>query len=261
MRFIKTFLKYKSLLKELVMRDIKIKYRRSVLGFLWSLLNPLLMMLVVSAVFSTIFKFDIPNFPMYLLCGQIIFNFYSEATNSSMLSILDSSSLIKKVYIPKYIFPLSRTLSAFVNLMFALTAIIIMFFITNTPIKPTILLFPIPLLYVLVFSIGIGMILSVLAVFFRDTIHLYGVGLTTLMYFTPIFYPPKLLTESNYYAVRIVAEFNPLYHFIQYFRCIVLYGTVPSLKENIICFGFGIISLVIGMIVFYRNQHKFILYI
>lgn len=254
---IMNFLRYKGLLEQLVIRDLKTKYRRSFLGYLWSLLNPLLMMIVVSAVFSVVFKSDIPNFPVYLLIGQIIFNFYSEATNFAMTSIISGGSLIKKVYVPKYILPLSKVLSSFVNLLFSLIALVLVLIFTHTPITPAILLFPLSLLYVLLFSIGIGLILSALSVYFRDMIHLYGVLLIALMYFTPIFYPTSILPKIP----MALMEFNPLYHFIDYLRTIVLYGNLPTFSDNIICLSFGVVSICIGLFIFYKKQDSFILYL
>jgi ABC-type polysaccharide/polyol phosphate export permease len=253
----KTFYKYRGLVEQLVKRDLKVKYRRSVLGYLWSLLNPLIMMMVISAVFSTVFRFDIPNFPIYMLSGMIIFNFFSEATTSAMSSIVNGGALIKKVYLPKYIFPFSRTLSSFVNLLFSLLAIVIMLFITKVPVTPILLLFPLPLLYVLLFSIGVGLILSVCMVYFRDTAHLYGVFLTAWMYFTPIFYPESIVPAFT----RNLLKFNPLYHFIQIFRQVVLYGQMPTMKENLICVGVCVVSIFVGLLFFRKNQDKFILYI
>ena len=130
--YIKNFLKFRPLLSELVARDIKIKYRRSVLGVLWTLLNPLCMMIILSIVFSNIFKFDVENFPLYVLSGQVIFNFFNDATTSSMTSIISSASLIKKVYVPKYLFVLSRIVSSFINLMAAFTELLLFMVATRT---------------------------------------------------------------------------------------------------------------------------------
>jgi len=251
------FLKYKGLLKELVVRDLKTKYRRSVLGFLWSLLNPLLMMVVVTVVFSFLFRFQIANYPIYLLTGQVIFTFFSEATNTSMNSIINSAPLIKKIYIPKYIFPLSRSLSAFVNLLFSLVAIIIMMIITKVKVSFVLLLFPLPLIYILIFAVGVGLILSVLAVFFRDMLHLYSVLLTAWMYFTPIFYPISIIPAKYMFVMKL----NPLYYYITCFRNIVLDGVVPSLNINLACIGIATATLLLGMLIFYRNQDKFILFV
>ena len=249
--------KYKTLLGRLVQRDLKVKYRRSVLGYLWSLLNPLLMMLVMSAVFSYMFRYSIPNYPIYLITGQIIFTFFSESTNMAMGSIIGNASFIKKVYVPKYIFPVSRVLSSFVTLLFSLGAVVIVMIFTKTAITPEILLFPIPLLYVLLFSIGVGMILSVCAVYFRDTMHLYGVLTTAWMYFTPIFYPIESIPKSVQKFIRL----NPLFQFIDCFRDIVLYGKIPTLQSTIACIAWCTIALAGGILLFWRKQSKFILYI
>lgn len=255
--YIDNFLRYKVLLKELVIRDLKVKYRRSALGYLWSVLNPLFMMIVTAIVFSYMFRYEIENYTLYLLSGQIIYNFYSEATNTSMTSILWSGSLLKKVHVPKYIFPLARTFSAFVNLLFSLTAILLMFLITRTPVTPVALLFPLPLFYLLLLCTGIGLILSVMAVYFRDMLHLYGIFLTALMYFTPVFYPVSALPE---YAKSLI-RFNPLYHIVGMFRNIVLYGQLPTVRENLICLTMGTVAVVAGLLVFKKNQDDFIFYI
>ena len=256
-RYLSNFFQYKSLLTELVSRDIKVKYRRSFLGYIWSILNPLLMMIVIATVFSYMFRFDIENYPVYLLTGQLIYNFFSEATSMSMNSIISGESLIKKVYLPKYIFPLSRTFSCFVNLLFSLAALVLILILTKTQITPVIFLFPLPLFYVLLISIGFGLVLSVLAVFFRDIVHLYGVFLTALMYLTPIFYPISALPEQVAWWIRL----NPLYHIIQMFREIVLYGYFPSLGENLICLAWGIGSILIGLIIFKKKQDNFVMYL
>ncbi len=255
--YIQNFLKYRYLLKELVVKDVKLKYRRSFLGIIWSILNPLLMMIVLSIVFSTVFKRNIPNFTVYLLTGRVLFEFFSQATNSSMRAVISNSSLIKKVYIPKYIFPLASCLSSFVNLLFSLVAIIIMLVITKVKITWSIILFPLPLIYVLLFSTGVGMILSAYGVFFRDIVHLYGVLLTALMYFTPLFYPVDIIPPKYQFIIKL----NPLYYNIECFRQIVLYGVSPSLQLHLTCFFIGIITLLVGMFLFYRKQDKFILYL
>ena len=254
---VSTFWRYKWLLYELVLRDLKIKYRSSVLGYLWSLLNPLMMMTVLTIVFSTLFRFDIPNYPVYLLSGQLIYSFFSEATNMSMSSIINSASLIKKVYIPKYIFPVSRVLSSFVTLLLSLLAMVIVMVVTKVKFNWVILFFPIPLIYILVFSIGMGLLLSVLAVYFRDVIHLYSVLLSAWMYLTPIMYPINMVPD---YVKRFIF-WNPMYYFVEIFRQIVLYGEWPSLEMHLICLGFALLALVTGLFVFYKNQKNFILHV
>lgn len=256
-KYISNFLKYRELLAELVVRDIKLKYRRSILGIFWSLLNPLLMMIVLTIVFSNLFKTNIPNFPVYLLTGRIIFDYYSQASRSAMDSIVSNSALIKKVYVPKYIFPLAKSLSAFVNLLFSLLAIVIVLFFTKVKISWTILLFPLPLIYILLFATGIGLILAAYTVFFRDIIHLYNVVLTAWMYFTPLFYPVEIIPDK--YKIFIIL--NPLYYIIESFRQIILNEHILILSTHLISIFISVVVFIIGLIVFYRKQDKFILYI
>lgn len=254
---VETFKKYKYLLKNLIMKDIKLKYRRSILGILWSVLNPLLMMIVISAVFSNIFKFSVANFPIYYLTGSTLFNMLSETTSSAMMSILGASSLIKKVYIPKYIFPLEKCLFGFVNFLFSMIAVAIMYVILGYPVYWTVLLFPIPVFYTLVFAIGISMILSTLSVFFRDIIHLYSVLLTAWTYFTPIVYPQEILSDK----IKDIMSLNPMFHYVQYFRDVMMYNTVPGFGENLTCASIAVGALIIGLLFFKVKQDKFILYI
>ena len=255
--YIDAFIKYRYLLEDLVTKDFKLKSRRSILGFLWSILNPLLMMLVITAVFSNMFKSDIEYFPVYYLCGYLIFNFVVEATNGALTSIVQSGYLIKKVYIPKYIFPLEKSTFALVNVVFSFVAVILVILITGMPIKATILLIPIPVLYAFIFSTGLGLILASLNTFFRDMGHLYSVWTTAWMYLTPMFYPIDIIPEN----IKLLIYYNPLYYFVTYLRMLVIDGTVPGFEMNLICIEFSLIFLVAGLLIFKKNQDKFILYI
>lgn len=252
-----TFNRFKHFLKLLVKRDFISRYRKSVLGVLWSILNPLLTMLIMTMVFSYLFRYQIENFPVYLLSGQLVFSFFSESTNRAMGSIIESAGIIKKVYVPKYIFPLSCMLSSLVNLFFSFCAFILVFIVTRAPLHWTLLLIPIPIMYLFIFSLGIGFLLSSLSVFFRDLTYLYGVSLTLLTYLTPIFYPVTILPES----VQSLIGLNPLYHFVDYFRCLALYGTVPDLWSNIVCIGFAASALCLGLYVIMTQQNRYILYV
>ena len=257
MKPIKEIYKYRELLAELVKRDIKIKYRRSILGILWSVLNPLLFMVVITMIFSTIFSSDIENFPIYFLCGQIIFSFFSEATSVAQMSILGNGALIKKVYIPKYIFPISKVCSALVNVGFSLIAIIIMLVILKYVPPVTTLLFFIPVIYVFLYAVGVSMLVSALAVFFRDTIHLYGIFLTVVSYFSALFYPVEIIPVQY----QGIIYFNPIFVFINYFRDLILNGRIPSLEVNILCIAHCILALIVGYYAFKKRENKFILYI
>ena len=253
--YIHNFLAYKELLKELVSRDVKTKYRRSILGMLWSVLNPLGMMIIMSIVFSQVFRANIENFPVYLMCGQVIFNFFNEASTVAMGSILGNSALIKKVYVPKYLFPMSKICSCFVNLVTSFIALTIVIVATGTPVSWTIVLFFMPIIYIFLFSLGMGLLLSALVVTFRDLQHLYGVLITAWTYLTPIFYPIEMLPGW----VRTIVSLNPLTNIIEMLREVVMYGMVPSVLLHVKCIIPCFVVMVLGLWVFYKQQDTFIL--
>ena len=225
--YIQNFVKFKPFLKELVSRDVKVKYRRSILGVLWTLLNPLLMMTVLSIVFSNLFKFDIENFPLYLLCGQVIFNFFNDATTNAMSAIIGSASLIKKVYVPKYVFVMSRVCSSLINLMSSCAALFLIMIGMRAELHWTMLLSVVPLFLLVVLALGIGLILATIAVKYRDVLHLYSVLMAVLMYLTPVIYPMSILPEWLYHLVMI----NPLTSILIMFRNVVIYGRLPDLQD------------------------------
>jgi ABC-2 type transport system permease protein len=252
----KNFVKYRFLLNELVVREIKIKYKRSVLGIVWSVLNPLLMMLVFSVVFAHLFRFDIPNFLVYYLTASVIFNFLHEATSGALYSVFGNSGLINKVYIPKYIFPIAKTTSAFVNFLFSLVALAIVAAFTGVGLSFA-LFMVLPLFALLfIFVLGLSMIFATYAVFFRDIIHFHSILMLMWMYVTPIFYPEKILMDKAPWLVHL----NPIYIFIRYFRSIVLEGTLPPLRLDLYCIIVSAVSLLIGLYVFMKNQNRFALY-
>lgn len=254
-QYIQNFVKFQPLLKELVGRDIKIKYRRSVLGVLWTLLNPLFMMIVLSVVFSNLFKFDIENFPLYLLSGQIIFNFFNDTTTTSMGAIIGNASLIKKIYVPKYLFVLSRVVSSVINLMASFTALMLVMLAMRVEMHWTVILSLIPILFLVAFSLGIGLILAAITVKFRDIMHLYSVFTTALMYLTPVIYPMSILPRW----LSIVVRANPITNILIMFRDVMLYGRLPSVEGIIIALVETTLALCVGLYVFYKNQDQFIL--
>ena len=260
MNLISVFVKYRALINQLVQRDIKTKYRRSVLGLLWTVLNPLLMMTVLSIVFSYFFSRygDVENFPVYLLCGQVIFNFFNESTSIAMGSIVHSGELIKKVYVPKYLFPITKVMSSGVNLLSSMIALVIVMVATRSRVTPTVLLAVFPLLYVLLFSTGVSLFLSAAAVSFRDLMHLYSVVTTAWMYLTPVIYPMSILDGAPKWAVFIINA-NPLTAFIKIFRAVVLDGVTAPWILHVQSIVSCVIALVIGSLVFKKSQDKFIL--
>ncbi|WP_354500379.1 ABC transporter permease [Paenibacillus favisporus] len=251
------FIKYKDLFIELVKKDIKLKYKNSYLGILWSLINPLMMMVVLTIVFSAIFRNHIENFPVYVLTGRLIYSFFSEATNFSMDSINANSQLIKKVYVPKYFFPLSRVCSSFITTLIAMLPIFVIMLVTNMKFHATILLIWVPLLILLFLSMGAGLILATITVFFKDMKHLYSIVLTVVMYMTPIFYPANIIPEKYHFLIRL----NPLYSVLNMFRDNLMYGKLPTLTDLLLSIIYAVLFIFIGFYMFYKKQDKFIFHL
>lgn len=252
-----TFYRYRFLLEQLISRDFKNKYKRSILGVLWSFLNPMLMMTVQYIVFSTIFKSDIENFAVYLLTGIVCFNFFSEATSMSITSIVGNASLITKVYLPKYIYPVSRTMSSMINFLLSLLPLFLVVLVTQARITPAILLLPFPIMCLFFLALGVGMMLSASMVFFRDTQFLWNVLSLMWMYMTPIFYPEDIVSGWLGYVFKL----NPLYHVIRFFRIIILNGISPEPKAYLLCLLTTIVPLLLGWWWFRKKENEFVLYI
>ena len=242
--YIQNFVKFKPFLKELVSRDVKVKYRRSILGVLWTLLNPLLMMTVLSIVFSNLF----------LLCGQVIFNFFNDATTNAMSAIIGSASLIKKVYVPKYVFVMSRVCSSLINLMASCAALFLIMIGMRAELHWTMLLSVVPLFLLVVLALGIGLIMATIAVKYRDVLHLYSVLMAVLMYLTPVIYPMSILPEWLYHLVMI----NPLTSILIMFRNVVIYGRLPGLVMLLVTAAEAVLCLGVGCWFFYKHQDGFI---
>ena len=218
---------YMFVIRELVTREIKRKYARSTLGILWSVLNPLLTMAVMSMIFSTIFKRNIVNFPIYYLTGTIFWSLFTGATNGALTALVDNKSLLMKVKLPMLVFPLARSCTALANFGYSMVAYIVMlivFKVTPNVYTPLILLFAAGLF---LFSVGLGYVLSVLYVLFGDIKHLYGVLLTIWMYMSAIFYP----VESTAPIMQKIIEINPVYNYIACARQCVMEGTLPSADQ------------------------------
>ena len=260
------FKNYWFLMTQLISRDFKVKYKRSILGILWSLLNPLLTMTVMTIVFSQMFKFNVPgvNYIVYLMTGIVMFNYFSGASNSAMTSVVENFTLINKVYIPKYIFPISKCL--FVGIDFLLTLIpwFIIILLSQVglgtyacDLNIYYLLLPYIFLCLFLFAAGMGMLLSCLSVFLRDIFHIYGIVLTLWNYLTPVFYDLTILPET----LQSIMRFNPMYQFINGARSIVLFGQAPNLMHLIIMGLIGLGMFLIGGLLFKKKQDKFIYYI
>lgn len=248
---------YSYLLKTLVIRDFKIKYKASVLGVFWSFLNPLLMTFVYMFVFSTLFRNSIENFVVYLMSGIILFNYFSEATNLGMQSIVGNAGLITKVYMPKYIFPISKVLSSGINLIISLIPLLIMMAITGVRFSKSLLLIPVVMLFLILFCVGVSLILSTAMVYFRDIQFLWGILLTILNFMSPIFYPETII------PARFITLYhmNPMYQFLFFMRTITLGGISPTPITYLYCFLASVVTLAVGLFVFRKNQSSFVLHL
>ena len=253
------FRKYKFLMSQLVIRDFKVKYKRSVLGVLWSLLYPVLTMAVMALVFTNVFKFSTPgvNYLVYLMSGLVLFNYFSEASNLAMSSVVANFSLINKVYMPKYIFPLTKCLFVGINFLLTLIPLYAIIFLTGTGVNWHHLLLPYVFVCLFLFTVGMGFVLSTISVFMRDMFYIYGVIITLWTYLTPIMYDVAIIPEK----FQIFMKLNPMYWFLDFARQIILYNQCPGLHNFIYCAIFGVGFLFLGIWIFRKNQDKFIYYV
>ena len=244
------FAKDRYILQQLVTKDFKLRYRRSVLGVVWSVLNPLLMMIIMSFVFQYFLRSNLEHYSLYLIVGNITFQLMNEATTGGLNSIIWASSLLKKVKVDRWVFPVQKVFSATVNFAFSLIAVAIVMVFDGVMPTVHILWFIVGLVLVMLFSIG------------SDMIHLWSVVLTAWTYLTPIFWDLSLLTNSN--APRIVVwivKANPMYNYLEIMRSAFVYQNNPSLTVLALAVIWALIALAIGILVFRKTEHKFILYI
>ncbi len=266
--FAETLFRYRFLIEQLVSRDFKIKYKRSVLGVFWSFLNPLLMMIVQYVVFSHLLgiRGNVEHYAIYLLCGIVMWNGFNDCSTQATRSITSNAPLITKVYVPKFIYPLTRVLSSFINVLLSMIPLLLVTMIYGlfaTPhlyLTKTVLLLPFGLIFLLVFATGMGLLLSSLMVFFHDVEFLWSVISTIWMYATPIIYSLSMFEGKAPWLITVM-QFNPLYHFIDFMRNIIIYGQAPAFKEFLICGAFAGGMLLIGYAVFHKLEDKFILYL
>ena len=257
-QYLRELWKYRDLLKLLVLKNVKLKYRRSFLGYLWSILNPLLTMIVMTIVFSTMFSRNIQNFPVYLFCGQLLFNYMNNSTHQAITSINANAALLKKTYVPKYLFTLARITSGLVDLVFSMGALVIVMVATRSKVTWYVLLIPFVLAQLYVFCVGLGLFLAQANVFFKDTQFIYNAVTTAWLYLTPIFYPLEALSPK---LIWLIKHFNPMYFYIGQFRNLVYYGQMPGIGIIAAGCGAALAMLGIGMWSFMRSKDQFILYI
>lgn len=256
-KYVDNFMQYRFLLSELVKKGIKLKYRRSYLGMIWSLLEPLLTMIVLTIVFGTLYGNTDKTFPVYILTGRLLYSFFSQATKAALKSIRQNSAMIKKVYVPKYLYPLSSVLFNYVIFLISLIVLAVVSVVLG--VKPTTHLWQslVALVLILFISYGCGMILATIGVFFRDMEYLWSVALMLVMYTCAIFYYPSKLLKSGW---AWILKYNPLYCVIDIFRSGV-FGESMNIDYLIYTVAFAVLSMLIGLICFKKKQDDFILYI
>lgn len=273
-KYTDNFMKYRHLLRELVVKNIKLQYRNSVLGMLWTFLQPLLTMIVLSVVFNNLFGRNssaVVNYPVYLLSGRLLYEFFTQSTKRAMKSIRGNASIIKKVYVPKYIYPFSVVLSTFVTFLISLSVlVVVVLFFNIAKINPITISWQVvfallPIIVLFFFGLGVGMILATLNVFFKDIENLYEVFCLLLFYLTPIVYTlDRLGFEENSWQLSLL-KVNPMYGIIDAFRAAVLHSAqfTEFFDVQSFCYSavFALVMFIIGIISFYKNQDKFILHI
>lgn len=250
-----TFTEKKFLLKELVKKDLTSKYKDSVLGILWSFFNPLLIMLVFTAIFSMLFGRQIENYPVYFLSGRIIFDFYNSGTKGGMKSIKRNANLLKKIYVPKYMFSVSTICYEFVNFLISFVILFIVMILTGATFHWTIVLSIIPMFFLVCLIFGVGLILAVCNTYFSDIGHLYNVFTLVLMYASALFYPMEIVPA----IVQRIFTLNPIYSAISCFRECISYGIFPNTSTLAYLAIFSFTTLGIGLYLFKIYEKKLVL--
>ena len=247
---------YFFVIRELTAREIKRKYARSFLGIIWSVLNPLLTMIVMTMIFSYMFRRSIVNYPLYYLTGSTFWSLFSTSTNTAMSALVDNRTLLMKVKLPKQTFVLSRIYTALVNFGYSLVAfafIVLIYCLSGKLVlNASIFLLPVDVFFTLLFAIGVSYILSIAYVFFGDVKYLYSVLLTLWMYTSAIFYPVEQLPEM----IKTVIGYNPVYVSIVFAREIIMNGKVPAITWWVRLIAYGICSFVVGYFVFKKHENK-----
>jgi len=245
------------LFSELIKRDFKKKYKRTYLGMLWSLISPLLTLLVMSLVFSHLFGNKTPHYTIYLFCGNIVFSYFSDSTGGGMSALLSNSEIFSKIRVPKYLFLLSRGVSSLIN--FGLTLLVFFIFCVADGIifTPAMLTLPYPIICLIIFNTGLGLVLSVLYVFFRDMQYLWSVFTLLLMYMSAIFYTTDALPT----VLQELLLLNPVYVYITYIRTAVIGGTVPTAGMHLLCICYAALALIGGILVYRRCNDRLLYYV
>jgi ABC-type polysaccharide/polyol phosphate export permease len=250
---IRQCLRYRNLLAQLIRRDITSRYKRSVLGVAWTMLNPLGMMLVLTVVFSHVFG-SIRGYPAYILSGLMVWSFFSQTTTAAMVNLVWGGGLLNRIYIPRTSFAIAAIGTGTINLLITMIPLIVVMLITGVPLSPTILFFPVPLLLVSCFALGVGLLLSTIAIYFPDVAEMYQIGMTAWMYLTPIIYPETALPQQYAY---LITHLNPMYYMIRLFRVLFYEGRMPKAVEFWPAVLIAAVALAAGWFIFTKKSDEF----
>jgi len=249
---LRELMRYRHLVQQMIRRDIVTRYKRSILGVAWTMLNPLGTTLILSVVFSQVFVVQ-HGYAGYVLSGLMPWTFFAQTTNAAMVTLVWGGGLLKRIYLPRTIFAVSGVGTGVVNLVLSLAPLIFILLITGVPIKATALLLPIPILLLTMFSLGIGLIISAVAIYFADVAEMYQIILTAWMYLSPVIYTEEMLPAKYLWVVKL----NPMYYLIQLFRAPIYEGRIPDLNEWLVAGAISVVTLVVGWIFFSYKADEF----
>jgi ABC-2 type transport system permease protein len=254
---VREIVRYHELIWELAIKELRVRYKRSLLGFFWALLHPLLMMVVLSVVFSQVMRVPVPHYSIFLISALLPWTFFSQALSYSVESIVANGELLKKVYVPKSVFPLSAVLANIINFLLSLVPLVGLLLVLRFPFHWTWVYLPVPLLGLLLFTIGFGLFFAAANVFFRDLSHILQVLLAAWFYLSPVIYSAEFI-PSRY---RPVARLNPMSYSLDGFRDAIYYGRIPAWQSTALTLAIGVVALWIGYAFFRRVQHTLVLYV
>ncbi len=241
--------RYRNLLAQLIARTIKVRYKRSALGLMWTMLNPLMMMAIWSIVFSQLFRVTLEHYAVYALSALVLWNFFSQGTLTAMTELAWGNGLLQRIYVPRTIFAVSAVGTGLVNLLLALVPLAVIMLVTGVPLSPALVFLPVPILLTAMFALGVGLALSVLAVSFTDVVDIYQVALTAWLYLTPIIYPQEIVPPQLQWVFRL----NPMYYLLELFRQPIYSGHLPSFEMVAIASIIALGALTFGWWFFARN--------
>lgn len=247
--------RYRNLIKEFVRRDIVTRYKRSALGVVWTMLNPLGTMLIMMVVFYQLFHVKTPNYPIYVLTGLIVWNFFSQTTSAAPKTLLWSHNLIHRVYIPRTVFALVAVGAGLVNLLLSFIPLAVIMAILRVPPSPPLLILPVAIVLLAAFSLGLGLLLSAAVVYFPDVIDIYSILLTAWLYLSAIFYPYDIIPIGYRWWFF---NLNPMYHLVLLFRDPLYYGNWPSAAHLLAAMFVSVVTLVVGWLVFARRADELV---